>query len=289
MDDPYFRSLRQGRILDLRNHAGLDGLHVVVSQSCDVVQPKRELLQLAPLCCLDGPALIRGALKKENPRYPLVLRGDDPLFADLARIVSVQKIDVINAPVSPGSDGNSELEEREFGLAVARWFGRFAFPDEVQPWLAPVQKRIRDKYDKPASSLASVLRLVSEIRVEADSWSRFPLDLTLHVIVLAGTLPTVPDDVEVSTMAPIPGDLNGLCGALLDCEDPVRLSVLWAAFAEALADLCAPRGAALAEEGVSTAVASVVGEVWSDDEFPLSRVRKSEQLDVDFLSEPVPY
>jgi hypothetical protein len=34
-----------------------------------------------------------------------------------------------------------------------------------------------------------------------------------------------------------------------------------------------------------TTVSSVEGKLWPDDEFPLSQVRKSEPLDLEYLSE----
>lgn len=286
MDHSYFSSLRQGSVLEL---AGPGGLFVVVSQTCDVVQPKRELLQLAPLVRLGDPEVQRGARKKANPRYPLVHDAEEPLFADLSNIQSVKKTAVLDTVVRKDLGFPSDTDAREFGLAVARWFGRFAFPDNIQPWLAPVQELIRDKYEKPNAPFGQVLQAVSEVRVEADSWSAYPANLTLHVVVEAGSLPSIPEDADLSDIGIIPTDLNAVCSAILDEQSPTRRTVLWAAFAQALAERCVPKGRSSNNEAVLGAVSSIVGEVASDDEFPLSKVRKSEQLDVDYLSDPAPY
>ncbi|WP_210604565.1 hypothetical protein [Brevibacterium oceani] len=223
MSEGHFQDLRQGSVVEYSGHAGLNGAHVVVSQTCDVVLAKREYLQLAPLIALEGSER-RQALKHENPRYPRVGQGEDCLFADLAWIVSVLKGEVLDVPAIPGHEFATDADERDFGLAVGRWFGRFAVPDEVHFWLAPLQKLVRSKYDKPASPIGRVLNHVSEIRVESNDWNSSGMLLTIHVIVEAGWLPSLPDEV-----------------------------------------------------------------VYSDDEFPLSKMRRSEQLDIDFLSPPVPY
>ena len=289
MDHPNFWALRQGHVLDATGCAGLEGLHVVVSQSCDVVQPKRELLQLAPLVQLEDADLRRGALGKANPRYALVLSGVTPQFADLAKIFSIEKATVLDAPVFNDAAFSGELDARDFGLAIARWFGRFAFPDEVQPWLAPAQELIRAKYNRPTSVLGKVLHEIAEIRVGAASWSKLPIDLTLHVVVKAGSMPSVPEDADMSKVGTVPEDLNDVCDAILIATDPLRRSVLWAAFAEALAARCTPKGRMADDKAVLEAVESISGEASADDEFPLTKVRRSEQLDIDFLSDPAPY
>lgn len=287
--EQYFRALRQGQVLDLSEILEFSGLYVIVSQSCDVVQPKRETLQLAPLTQLTDPEIFRGAAKKANPRFPLVSAVDGTFFADLARIVSVEKAVLFNAPVSHAHGIDDSRKARDFGLAVARWFGRFAFPDEVQPWIAPVQHLIRSKYDSPESFLGRVLQHVAEVRVEATSWDALPVSLTLHVIVKAGQVPTVPEDADLSEFAHLPTDLSEICAALLNEAAPVRRAMLWAAFADSLASRCKPRTKEAQDPAIRDAVTSVTGELSSDDEFPLSRIRRSEQLDVDFLSDPAPY
>lgn len=291
MDQPstYFSALRQGFVLEVVSEAGHTDLLVVVSQSCDVVQPKREMLQLAPLVHLEDPDIRRGAIKKVNPRYPLVHDGADPWFADLARIHSVNKATVVAALVRDDLRFTDDYASREFGLAVGRWFGRFAFPDAIQPWLSPVQSLIREKYDSPSKPLGKVLQSVSEIRIEAVSWNVTPAELTLHVVVHAGELPSIPDDADLSAAGSVPEELNAICTAILEEKSSVRRVVLWAAFAAALAARCKPKGQTADDPTVSGAVSSITGEVSADDDFPLSKVRRSEQLDVDYLSEPSPY
>jgi hypothetical protein len=58
------------------------------------------------------------------------------------------------------------------------------------------------------------------------------------------------------------------------------------ALAEAWAARCFPQGNPA--QSVRDAVAGIVAEVVPADEFPLTRVRRSEQLDLDHLSSPTP-
>ncbi|MET3769367.1 hypothetical protein ABIB15_002063 [Marisediminicola sp. UYEF4] len=288
MDHPFFRSLRQAQVIKLTGEAGLHGDFIVVSQSCDVVQPKRELLQLAPLVSIPDAEVRRGALKKVNPRYPLVSAVNEGLFADLARLTSVEKRAIVDASIVSKLEIADARDAREFGLAVGRWFSRFAFPDEVQPWLAPVQELIRKKYDSSQSALGRLLQDVTEIRVEAPSWDSLPVAIKLHVIVKAGVVPTIPEDQDLSGLGHLPNDLDALCQAILNEEDVIRRAVLWSAFPDALAQRCSPKGRDAENPAVRDAVDSVEGELSSDDTFSLSSFRRSEQLDIDFLSDPMP-
>lgn len=288
MDEVYFRGLRQGCVLSLTGQAGFCGKVVIVSQTCDVVQSKRELIQLSPLTELQDVNVRRAALKHENPRYPLVSE-EGGQFADLARIFSVEKESIQGVAEVKTLSIKDEYAARDFGLAVGRWFGRFAMPDEVQPWLAPVQELIRSKHDKPTSALGKVLHDVAEVHVEAGSWENGPFDLILHVIVRAGVVPSLQEEESFPDITTFPSDLNAICEQIGREKDRVRLSVLWTLFAEKLAERCKPKQKFDADPQVRNAVISVTGELSSDDEFSLAKMRRSEQLDIDFLSDPVPY
>lgn len=291
MDSSYFQTLRQGSVVEYSSVMGPEREFAVVSQTCDVVLPKREYLQLAPLVPLEGTERAQ-ALKRENPRYPQLGGGDNCRFADLARIVSVLKTEADGMPVISESEFATEADARDFGLAIGRWFGRFAVPDNVHPWLAPLQRLVRSKYEKSESPIGRVLNQVSEIRVESNDWNSSSMQLTIHVIVEAGRLPSLPDEMdEPVDLRTLPSEANALAQRILRLklgEDPFLVSALWSMFAEALAAKCDP-GKARNSEEVASAVSEVVGEVHSDDDFPLSKMRKSEQLDIDFLSPPVPF
>lgn len=293
--DDFFRSLRQGHIVRLSGSEGGPSDFVVVSQTCDVVLPKREFVQLAPTVLLLDDSVRMSAEKKENARYLAVSADGERLFADLAQIRSVLKVALFADGEAKGSGFPTELEARAFGLGVGRWFGRFAIPDAIQPCLAPLQKLVRQKYLKPDSALGRVLHNVAEIRVGSESWSEAPAVLTVHVIVKAGFLPTIPEDYLTPSPLNLPNDLNSVCEQIIaetgrgsKSLDAFRLSGLWSVFAQLLAARCKVRS--LEVDGkLCIVVKDVTGEASSDDEFSLAQYRKSEQLDLDFLSDPAPF
>lgn len=283
----YFKGLRQGDLLLLRG--GLEKF-VIVSQSCDVVLIKRETILIAPVVELPEGSERRTSLSRENARFvPFEVAGDT-VFADLGRIEYRVKTDIFGSPTQPGIDRSDDMAVREFALSAGRWFSRYAFPDEVHPWLQPLQELIRKRHDNAESPLGKLFRRISEVRVEADSWSNQPRQLTIHVIVQAGVLPLA-DQADPVGMSPetttkaAPADI---ATKILQETDGARTAVLWEEFAWSLADLCRPRGSAASDPSIMGAVSDVSANLYSDDEFPLSKVRKSEQLDLEFLSDPQP-
>ncbi|WP_068396846.1 hypothetical protein [Kribbia dieselivorans] len=297
----YFQSLQQGSVL----HRSVENAHAfaalgndsseaaVVSQTCDVVLPKRPTALLAPVVELHGEEL-RIARRRDNPRFVHLPRRGAAFFADLGHIHAIHKTALVGSEVTDGIDLTDDAEIRTLALAIGRWFSRFAFPDEVVPWLRPLLKVIREKYNKSQSPVGQVLQDVVEIRVEAQSWAELPLDLVLHVIVRAGAVPTM-DDSELGQVPPAAFDAAGevvgptdLAALLTKASDPASKAALWPLLAESMARLCRPSTRDPADPSVESAVSGIVGEFWADDEFPLSRYRKSELLDVDYLSAGYP-
>lgn len=296
----FFERLRQGDVVALPAgcssalSAVPDGTThcVVVSQTCDVVLPKRPTVILAPAVTLAGDES-RLAARRELPRFVHVPRLGANTFADLAHLHAIEKQRLVGCEVSAGIDRNSDIDVRSFALAVGRWFSRFAFPDEVVPWLNPLLSVIREKYTKPSSPLGQALQDVVEFRVEAEKWSARPLDLTLHVIVRAGAIPTMPDDLIDEQAAASAKNSDSIrspsevASLLVAAKTDRAKATLWPLLAESFAAQCRPRSG---DAGADTAraVTEVTGLLWSDDEFPLSRVRKSELLDVEYLSDGYP-
>lgn len=293
-DDPqatveadYFKALRQGDLLLLGEGSEK---FVIVSQSCDVVLTKRETILIAPVVELPEGNERRTSLSRENARFVPFEVADQTVFADLARIEYRAKSDVSGAPTESGIDRSDDKAVREFALSAGRWFSRYAFPDEVHHWLRPLQELIRERHDSESSPLGKLFRRIAEVRVEADSWSSLTRQITIHVIVKAGVLPLASEAGPVDTSPEqttriSPADLATMILAETDGD---RVAVLWERFAWSLADLCRPKGAAASDPAIMGAVSEVSAQLYSDDEFPLSKVRKSEQLDLEFLSDPQP-
>lgn len=295
----FLRDVRQGHVFVLPEaSAGSGGLHsgarqvVVISQTCDVVLGKQPTIIVASVITLQGDRA-RQATRREMPRYiRLPMLGKDQ-FADLAWVRAVQRTEFGGLQYSQGIDVTDDEAVRAFALAVGRWFSRFAFPDDVVPWLNPLIELVRAKYNKPASPLGRVLAEVVEFRVESENWATRPLDLSLHVIVKAGSIPTLEaDDLDEGSLASdsnenrlrTPSEIAQL---LIEADTPAALATLWPLFAESLALHCVPKAHRLTQPEQKAAV-RVVAQLWEDDQFPLSRYRKSEMLDIDYLSEPHP-
>lgn len=286
--------LRQGHVF--RDVDFGDGVksYVIISQTCDVVLPKRPNIILAVVADLTDPAERAAAANRDNPRYlPLSSLGEYH-FADLNDLLCVSREEV--SPLSPtdGIDLQRVAEIRDFSLAVGRWFSRFAFEDDVVPWLRPLYDQVKKKYDKENSPLGRVLRDVVELRVEAVDWFTRPLELELHVIARAGSVPLLDEPPSPNPalrtklydddLVKSPSEVATVLVQLIDTGDTANASVAWQALAESLAAICKPKSLEAAPPGTADAVRSIEAVLWSDDEFPLSRVRKSELLDLDYLS-----
>ncbi|GAB3220716.1 hypothetical protein GCM10027586_12090 [Kineococcus gypseus] len=266
---------------------------VLTSQTCDIVLEKVTHLQVAPLVHLEEKDA-RGARAGDRPRYAHLPELGSTAFADLELISTVHKAVVAPLAHCPGVQQDADV--RRLGQEIGRRFSRFAFPDAVVAWLRPLEKEMRSKAPKETSPLGQVLADVLELRVEATGgWGEPPYDLVLVVVVAPGALPMLPDDD-----APCPPDLRSAAlpepgatlpapaqaaATLIAAEDPVRRYWAWTAFGNALVARCGPSER---EQSARSAVSSLLPEVVSADDYPLSRVRRSERLDLDLLSAPYP-
>lgn len=285
--DEYFQARQQGDLIRLQ-HDNEDRDYAIVSQTCDVVQPKRETILLAPTTQSLSETEVGGAADRSNPRYVLV--GGQTI--DLGKIQYFTKEVVNGAQVLGGLDPTDHDATRKFSLAVGRWFSRFPVPDELHPWLAPLQKLIRSKYAKESSPLHTVLQDVVEVRVEADQWFSSGRRITIHTIVKASALPldfsTAEITPPINTENAKPQTPSEVAEQMTKTGAPYPESQ-WNKLAWTLADTCKLGKRDQENSALTAAVREVDAELWSEDDFPLSRMRQSEQLDIDFLSDPQPH
>jgi hypothetical protein len=268
---------------------------VLISQTCDIVQPSRLTAQVARRVRLTGPPAAE-ARDGKRPRYAALPACGPDDFVDLEVISTTAKARL--AHVSRLKGVISDDEVRRFAGSIARKFGRFPFPDEVTAWLRPLEKVVSSRARKSVSPEGQALRQVTELRVEsARGWAATPYDLTLAVVVEHGTLPLFPGDdlpdrpETVSTWLRGPGGGSArspsqVAERLSMTGDPAEQYWLWMALGDAWAACCKPKGTH--GQDVRDAVRSVIGEVVPADEYPLTRVRRSELLDLDHLSPPTP-
>lgn len=151
---------------------------VVVTQTCDVVRScaDRPFVQLSPLIQLDEDAA-REASRGMRPRYAAVPALGDTAFADLDRIVTLEKSLLAAVSRQPGC--SDDRQRRRFAASVGRKFGRVAFPDDLELSLRALTSRIKSKHDKNSPE-GMALAALEEIRVTASpSWESDRIDVFL--------------------------------------------------------------------------------------------------------------
>lgn len=288
----------------------------LISQSCDAAQPSRPWVQVVPVEHLDPQKAGEARVGNRVGYAPLAALGPN-CFACLDVIATVPKIQLFGLPRQRGVILDDDV--RRYSGSVARKFGRFAFPDAVVTAIDPMTKDLSSKSRRQNSAMGKVLKKIEAIRVEAqlpDGWVAPPYDLILILIFGVGTLPDVFPNLErvdadgqlsledggrpdVDSMRSLllgdgpPSGKNSqmIATKLADVLDgkvemsDEHLYWLWNFLAEAWASECQARADA---EGVRDVVASISHEITTIDEFPMSRMNNSEDLDVDHLSAPLP-
>lgn len=174
---------------------------MIVSQTCDIVRgiARREFVELSPLVTVPQAKLkqIRRGLM---PRY-LSCSGLDEhaLAADLDQVTTIEKSLLVRYNASRITGVADDVEARRLASALARKRARAALPDDFVSYLAPLQKRVKDKHDK-ATEEGIFLRSMREIRVVVDpDWASDPTDVTM--LFLFETLDEVPADADVQVEA----------------------------------------------------------------------------------------
>lgn len=143
---------------------------VVLTQTCDIVRPclARPFIELAPL--VEVTEEVAHEIERGyRPNYAIVpaLRAAR-LVADLDRTTTVEKPVLASWSRTPG--WTTDEQARAFARGLARKRVRFAFPDDFNGLVRPLQSRILEKHDK-GSDEGRALRALREIRVTASpSW-----------------------------------------------------------------------------------------------------------------------
>ncbi|MEV6219613.1 hypothetical protein [Nocardia sp. NPDC051833] len=261
-------------------------LAAIVSQTCDAAQPSRRTVQIAPVVQLAGSIEKEAAAGKRTQYVPVPALGPG-YFVDLDAIVSVDKTALVLCLRRRGVE--NDKQKREFAFAVARRFGRFAFPDEVVACFEPLVQVLRKKARKENSPLGRVLSDVQSIRVHCENWGMTPYELTLIVILEADVLPSDLDaEVDLSVVAGNAADplsvrneryVNYLAA---EGRTEAERQAGWYLLADGWAAQCEEKARSVVAAGI---IGSVRAEIDAVDNFPFSRVLVTEGLDLDYLSD----
>lgn len=155
---------------------------VVVTQTCDIVRScaERPFIEIVPLIEVNKQILdeIQRSRRPQFAYIPGVAELN--LVADLDRVMTVEKAVVAEWERKPGCRNDEEV--RALGQALARKRARFAFPDDFTKFAQKLQKRLRDKHNKPSLE-GEALRALREIRVRAaPSWNAPEIQLLFWFI-----------------------------------------------------------------------------------------------------------
>lgn len=257
---------------------------VVLTQTCDIVRPpdQRPYLQVAALIRVSDANKAKRYAEGETPQYVAVPEAGPDVFADLDRIITLEKRLIADCLHHAGVAVDQE-EVRRFGQAVARKFGRYPFPNYFIQSVEPLRSRVLRRWDKPDSPEGKVLADLVQIRVQPVPVEPSPeTDLTLVFIMRQGSLPILADPpaptTAIITWLAIHKQASEIATKLTDPTiGPDDRAHLYSKLAEAWAGLCRP----------NSAIRSVSGQIVSEDEYVLSDYWQSERLDLDQLSGPV--
>ena len=276
----------------------------LITQTCDIVVDTKRFVQVAPLVPMDGNDA-RQASKGAIPGMVAVPGAGKDIFADLEHVATVDKRYISSFAPKRGASSTGEL--KRFGARVGRKFSRFAFPDDINYWLHPLKGTVLDKVGNENSDLGRVLdEMVESLRLECvPSWDApAPWSLTLVVIVRPEFLPDLDDAPESA----VPGDavqkwLYQADGHTLRrgaAEIATKLLTLtadtpasertwhWEAFAHALAMACRIKSGAPASAQDAVQGGNFSWEAVTCEEFTYERYLRSEEIDLDHLSAPLP-
>lgn len=252
---------------------------VVLTQTCDIVRSPghpdyRPFVQVAPLVRLEGDEL---AQAKKSPRYAPVPGVGMDAFADLDICTTMEKSVLAGLDRIQGCTNDDEA--RSFGRAAGRYRGRFAFPNDVNVALNKLRNRMISKTGRDSPEGRRVDEVL-QIRAAATPDWRASFDLDLTFIVDEGRLVAVsPDDPLSGGIQNFASGLPAIAAISAHIEDAslraADRSYLWQLLVDRWCGLCAPVGQ----------VRSIAGTAESADVLPFAAIYRTEELDLDFLSE----
>lgn len=249
---------------------------VVVTQCCDLARPDSGNIPLAAAVVqLQGDAA-RQAASGRMPRYTTIDHLPPDNFVDLGQTGSIS----FNNALRTERRGCTSTDDRlHFQSRIVRRFGRFAYPDEAQPFMKKIQDRLRSKAGSPNSSLGQCIDRIETIRVEADWDSGPPWTVTVVLILKEGELATEAEPIPRQQLA------EGL--SVSEAANRVAsfrpgmagINESWESLGDALVlD-------ALRDTSASANIGEAVAEVVQESDFTYYRYRRSADLDVDDLSD----
>lgn len=156
---------------------------VIVTQSCDIVRQcaGKPFVEVSPLVEIDA-GILTEVKRLRRPNYAIVPGVEHlSLVADLDMTMTIEKAVVAKWTRVPGC--RDDRERSLFAWCLARKRSRFAFPNDFNEWVEPLQRRIGDKHGKNSPE-GRALAQVEEVRVHAHpSWDAETVELTFYFVL----------------------------------------------------------------------------------------------------------
>jgi len=254
---------------------GTDAPHgmVIVSQTCDLVreEARRPDFKASLIRDLEGEPSLSDAQSQASPRWlPLPALGPT-YFGDLDVVVTYSKgVLLLCSEIVEGC--RSEDDERMLAECLRRNSGRFPFPDDVQRSLHRLRSLFRKRSGKNSAEGRAVDALLT-VRVQPHHlWATSGLAVTVH-FVFADEWLEASREATVGAPSKQLSDASSIAEAIEHVgptpELLIRLARAW-----------------VGEDAPVGSVAAVDVDVHAESEFTYALLRRSEQLDFDFLSLP---
>ncbi|MGW1121785.1 hypothetical protein ACWD5B_32520 [Streptomyces tanashiensis] len=248
--------------------------YAVVSQTCDVVRhvSAQPFIQLCPVLRIPADRL-RQIQKYESTQLVWLPQLGDDVAADLTRTFTAEKSVLMGQDPIHGVETDEQI--RNFAAVVARRFGRFAFPDDLRDSVERLRSKIIGKHARNSDEGAA-LRQLHQIRAEAlPNWSAESIEVILHFILEPTVLPELDSWPECNpnmTSATVAEAARRVAAS----SGPAGAEA-WNLLAQAWGALCEPKGS----------IKSISTQVTTTEIFKMEDMRRTEQLDMDYLSASV--
>ncbi|TAT79487.1 hypothetical protein ELI56_15345 [Rhizobium ruizarguesonis] len=141
---------------------------VVISQTCDIVnigKGDRHHVVVAPLVKLENEKKLEDTNVGATPSTaPLEHPPSPQHVVDLTMATTIQKVTL--AKLNRHDGFSTEIGRAKFGRRLERRYGRFAFPDALNPTLGAIRDQAKSKHNK-GSDPGRVYRSIYGFRVAA--------------------------------------------------------------------------------------------------------------------------
>lgn len=261
----------------------------IISQTCDVVIASRPHVQLAPIVQLDDENERNQALTGKRPRYIHLPTSGSSHFIDLDTISTVNKSALVGAKVERGATTDDDV--RRLAAAIARKFGRFAYPNTVNDCLDPLKELIRSRAGKPNSPIGKVAAHLAQIRVHCPDWNRTPRQLRIDIILNDNVLPdpSLVEEDPPRTQALVAQNAEAKKRSTALAEFLARTDLTaterdwaWTHLADAWAQMCNDE---VSRRKVSHEIGAIEIELSTISDYTLTQFVATHELDLDYLSD----